>query len=63
MTDKEWQELCQWAKSINEDTFITDRYVELGNLYYYKDGTIYSEGIMARSRTPQQMKSIIENLL
>lgn len=63
MTNIEWKELCEWAKSIDDNALITDSYVEIGNLYYYKDGIIYSEGIIARNRSPEKIKSIIENLL
>lgn len=63
MTDKEWENFCEWANSLNKDVFITDSYVEIGNCYFYKDGMIYSEGIIARQRSQKQIKSIIENLL
>lgn len=63
MTDKEFKKFCEWIESINKDVFITASYVEIGNLYFYKDGMIYSEGIIARNRSQQQIKSIIENLL
>lgn len=63
MTDKEFKKFYEWVNSINKDAFITDSYVEIGNIYYYKDGTIYSEGIIAKNRSQKQVKEIIKNLL
>lgn len=76
MTDKEWKELCEWAKSLNnEDVYVhtnkelsIKEWISVGgypaeNLGFFKNGLILGENIISENRTPAQMKSIIENLL
>ena len=72
MTDKEWKELCEWVKSLNDNSHITILpnknirfYGMKMNLEFDKDGCIATqEGyLLVVRRTPQQIKSIIENLL
>lgn len=72
MTDKEWKELCEWVKSLNNNFYIT--VLSNGNIRFYgmdmnlefdKDGCIATQkgDILVVSRTAKQIKSIIENLL
>lgn len=78
MTDKEFKELCEWAKTLNNENVYVAKYeknsdktewISVGNcwfesLKFYKDGKIYGEeDIISENRTAKQMKAIIENLL
>lgn len=74
MTDKEFKELCEWAKSLKNnrikiiDYNYNKRFISFRGpsvkLRFYKGGYIYTTiGCLRRNRTPEQMKAIITNLL
>ena len=76
MTDKEWNKLCEWVKSLNSKHCFIDKFNGeekiLAGIYggdyieITKDGDIIEFDFgtfIAENRTPQQIKAIIENLL
>ena len=73
MTDKEWKELCEWAKNLHRDFIVVDsdnQYIAIGETYgieFYitDDGNIRGSWgeIMSCNRTAKQIKVIITNLL
>lgn len=76
MTDKEWKELCEWAKdlqnkkvTVSEFTYEPfEEHITLNprgeTLIFYKSGEILgAEDYIAYHRTAKQMKEIITNLL
>lgn len=73
MTDKEWKELCEWAKNLHRDFIVVDsnnQYIAIGEIYgieFYitDDGNIRGSWgeIMSCYRSSKQIKAIIENLL
>lgn len=76
MTDKEWNELCDWVKSLKINRVKAIDYNDKSgerlivfygaedDLRFYKDGDIYVNiGCLRGRRTPEQIKAIIENLL
>jgi len=71
MTDKEWKELCEWAKTLVKSYVITlDVYEDYfvlrkhrGIVDIHRKGLIDFGCWKSENRTPAQMKAIIENLL
>ena len=77
MTDKEWNELCDWAKGLkSKNVCITrkgfsDHSINITIKDYVvrmridNNGWLYSRSynIISENRTPQQIKAIIESLL
>ena len=68
MTDKEWKELCEWAKNRSNKLTVSDDYItfsdDYGELVFDKFGSIFSgSSIITFCRTAKQIKAIIENLL
>ena len=75
MTDKEWKELCEWAREkelkylMVSPLFIGDcieLYIEETNttIIFYKNGMVSVDGRVIKNNLKQtEIKSIIENLL
>lgn len=79
MTDKEFKELCEWAKKNYPKNIMTDNYYyidmilsnhnmlefnKLGRIDIQKNiGDLAIKFILGYNRTPEQIKAIIENLL
>lgn len=79
MTDKEFKELCEWAKKNYPKNIMTDNYYyidmilsnhnilefnKLGRIDIQKNiGDLAIKFILEDNRTPAQIKAIIENLL
>lgn len=77
MTDKEWKELCEWAKNLQNKKVTVSKFtyepfeehitLDLPRaeiLIFYKSGEILgAEDYIAYNRTPEQIKAIITNLL
>lgn len=69
MTNKEWNELCEWIETIDCHRVVGFGFYKLEKYTIYKSGR-FSVNInknreleLANNRTPSQIKSIIENLL
>ena len=79
MTDKEFKELCEWAKKNYPKNIMTDNYYyidmilsnhnilefnKLGRIDIQKNiGDLAIKFILGYNRTQEQIKAIIENLL
>lgn len=70
MTNIEWKELCEWAENlkgikVNEINIILHTWQNKIGIVVFNDGDIIdsNNNLIALKRTPQQIKSIIENLL
>ena len=71
MTDKEWKELCDWVKSLNDNyriTVLSDTVIRFygcsKNLEFYSNGEIWCDcECLIGLRTAKQIKAIIESLL
>ena len=78
MTDKEWNELCDWAKTVSDTVRIHydlgEIQIDIRNLTYsifigghifivYEEAPFFTELRIARGKSSQQIKAIIENLL
>lgn len=60
-----WEELCEWVWSNKNkiDALVGNDYIEISCIDFNKDHTIDSDGItIAKDRTYEQMKTIIEAL-
>lgn len=63
-----WEELCEYAKSLDKDVFIGSDYFNLYGLNFKEEGNITFElgyddiYFIATNRTYEQMKNIIDNL-
>lgn len=63
-----WEELCEYAKSLDIDVFIGSDYFNLYGLNFNEEGNITFElgdddiYFIATNRTYEQMKNIIDNL-
>jgi hypothetical protein len=61
-----WEELCEWVKenkSLPADTLISERYIEIRQLTFYKGHEVDAGiTIIAEECTYEQMKTIIEAL-
>lgn len=73
MTDKEWKELCDWAKQYDYGAFKTEIIIKFQGVIigFFKDGMVAIEHcdinpvyqVIAYNRTAEQIKAIITNLL